>query len=187
MKAVNTINTQTLRTLLFGHVGQIKFKLAPTEITLRKRDSSRLAELGITKLYKVVDGYRTGIVGQRYQDAVRSEQVIEKVMNGESMSQEELFLAVAPPSRITFVMGSTVIAQNAAGDSEYVAMRYSGSDEVLYIDQSGLMWDKADIAFALPAKSESSRQPQDNKVLWITPKLENFRGVIINNKEFKVV
>ena len=184
MKNTNTINAQTLRTLLFGFVGSFQFKLAPTEIKLRKRDGERLQGMGIEKLYKVVDGWRTGIVGQRYQDSVRSEETMEAVLEGKTV--EEQFLAVAPPNRIKFVEGSVVISTNQAGDAEYVAMRLTGQDPVYYMDQSGKIWEKEEIEFALPAKSTSSRQRQENKVIWITPKLENFRGAIINGKEFKV-
>lgn len=186
MKATN-INTQALRTVLFGFVGSFQFKLAPTEIKLRKRDGDKLAEMGISKLYKVVDGWRTGVVGQRYQDAVRAEETMEKMMNGETMSEEDQFLAVPAPSKIKFISGSTVISTNQAEDCEYVAMRVTGQDPVYYLDQSGKIWDKADIEFALPARSPNSRQRQENKVIWNTPKLENFRGAIINGKEFKVV
>lgn len=185
MKATN-INTQALRTVLFGFVGSIQFKLAPTEIKLRKRDGEQLRALGITKLYKVVDGWRTATIGGRYGDAVRAEETMEAMMNGKTIDPADAFESVGLPRGRKFVQGSVSVMTNTDEDTEYVGMRVTGVDPVYYLDQDGKIWDKADIEFALPARSYSSRQNQENKVIWNTPKIENFRGAIINGKEFKV-
>lgn len=187
MKAMK-LTPETLRTVLFGFVGEIKFKLAPSEVKLRKRDGAQLAEMGITRLYKCVDGWRTATIGGRYGDAVRAEEAMEAIMEGkDAPSESEAFQSAGLPRGRKFVNGSVAIMTNNAEDTEYVAMRATAVDEVYYMDQSGKIWDKADIKFALPARSNSSRQNQENKVIWNTPKIENFRGAILNGKEYKVV
>ena len=181
------ITTQALEVILFGSLGTIAYKQKATEIKLRKRDQGALNELGITRLFKQAKNFRMGKIGGRYEDAVRSEQALEAMVEGTELDSTEIFNSL-PPKGKTFLQGSTTLMENIAKDTKYLAVRVMGKSSYYYFDQDGREWAKEAIEFALPPVSKSSRQPQEKKVIWNTPKLENITNVVLDDgRHYEVV